>query len=114
MTGAVEHGGGPPFLTLCQLPPSPDVLAQTCPLSPPIPQQAQGGTVGNTALLNRAKRQASLIFLWIKDPLSLENVGSREGGLRARAGGGILAHLPLTYTHIIWCPQDTPSFVLFS
>lgn len=70
-------------------------LPRPAPLSPPIPQQAQGGTVGNTALLNRAKRQASLIFLWIKDPLSLENVGSREGGLRARAGGGSQHTYPL-------------------
>lgn len=73
MTGVAGHGGGLPFLALCRIPPSPDVLAQACP----HPQQAQGGTVGNTTLLNRAKRQASPIFLWIKDPLSLENVDSR-------------------------------------
>lgn len=73
VTGVAGHGGGLPFLALCRIPPSPDVLAQACP----HPQQAQGGTVGNTTLLNRAKRQASPIFLWIKDPLSLENVDSR-------------------------------------
>lgn len=51
-TGAVGRGGGPPFLALCQFPPSPDVFAQASP----SPQQAQGGTVGNTTLFNRAKR----------------------------------------------------------
>lgn len=84
-------------------------LPRPAPLSPPIPQQAQGGTVGNTALLNRAKRQASLIFLWIKDPLSLENVGSREGGLRARAGGGSQHTYPLP-THTYLAPPRYPKF----
>lgn len=34
VTGAVGHGGGSPFLALCQLTPSPDAFAQACPLPP--------------------------------------------------------------------------------
>lgn len=52
----------------CSLP-APPISRCLCPGLPS--QQAQGGTVGNTTLLNRAERKASPIFLWIKDPLSL-------------------------------------------
>lgn len=53
-------------------------LQMPLPGPAPSPQQAQGGTVGNTTLFTRAKRQASPAFLCIKDPLSLEIVDSRE------------------------------------
>lgn len=66
VTGAVGVWWGSTFP--CSLP-APPISRCLCPGLPS--QEAQGGKVGNTTLLSRAKRQASPIFLWIKDPLSL-------------------------------------------
>lgn len=52
-TGAVGRGGGQPFLALRQLPPSPDVFAQTCPLPLASSRGAQWET---QPWFNRAKR----------------------------------------------------------
>lgn len=114
VTGAVGHGGGPPFLTLCQLPPSPDVLAQTCPPLPPNPPASSRGHSRKHSLAQQSKATGFSYFPLDKGSAEPGKRGLQRGWSEGQSGRGIPAHLPLTYTHIIWCPQDTPSFVLFS
>lgn len=110
VTGAVGHGGGPPFLTLCQLPPSPDVLAQTCPLSPPNPPASSRGHSRKHSLAQQSKATGFSYFPLDKGSAEPGKRGLQRGWSEGQSGrGNPSTPTPYLHTHNL-VPPRYPKF----
>lgn len=111
VTGAVGHGGGSPFLALCQLTPSPDAFAQACPLPP-------ASSRGHSGKHNPVQQSKAIGFSCFSLHKRSAEPGNRRlqrgwsdrlrGAPEARAQGE-----PKTFIHQ-HTPQNIPRLILSS